>query len=125
MPDSDLLKAIHAYASDFYGRATKNGGEVDFESFDETALLGLGVLLEEAAANVLGDTGDLAFIEGEEVDEPNDKIGAGDVEPEEQTDPADVPSDSTSRGPSEVSNHSEGGRKRKRRKMKHDDSSNG
>ena len=67
LPDSDLLKAIHAYASDFYGRATANGGLLDFESLDETALLGLGILLEEMAEHVLGDTGDLAFVEGEDI----------------------------------------------------------
>ena len=69
MPDSDLLKAVHTYASDFYGRATLNGGLLDFESLDETALLSLGVLLEEMAEHVLGDTGDLAFVEGEEIDD--------------------------------------------------------
>ena len=45
-----------------------NGGLLDFESLDETALLSLGILLEEMAEHVLGDTGDLAFVEGEEVD---------------------------------------------------------
>ena len=69
LPDSDLLKAIHTYASDFYGRATLNGGLLDFESLDETALLSLGILLEEMAEHVLGDTGDLAFVEGEEIED--------------------------------------------------------
>ena len=69
LPESDLLKAIHTYASDFYGRATNDRGLVDFESMDETALLGLGILLEEMAEHVLGETGDLAFVEGEEVEE--------------------------------------------------------
>ncbi|KAL6716497.1 hypothetical protein ACLMJK_006064 [Lecanora helva] len=73
LPESDLLKAIHTYASDFYGRATPHGGVVDFESFDETALLGLGILLEEAAREALGDTGDMAFVEGEDVEKPDDK----------------------------------------------------
>ena len=41
---------------------------MDFESMDETALLGLGILLEEMAEHVLGETGDLAFVEGEEVE---------------------------------------------------------
>lgn len=69
LPESDLLKSIHTYASDFYERTTKHRGAVDFESFDETALLCMGILLEETAEHVLGDTGDLAFIEGEEVDD--------------------------------------------------------
>ena len=47
-----------------------NGGLSDFESLDETALLSLGILLEEMAEHVLGDTGDLAFVEGEGIDDP-------------------------------------------------------
>ena len=42
---------------------------MDFESMDETALLALGILLEEMAEYVLGDTGDLAFAEGEQIEE--------------------------------------------------------
>lgn len=83
LPDSDLLKAVHAYASDFYGamrmaahgsrkhpgrrRVNSNGytrGN-DFGSLDETALLAFGVLLEESVAAALGETGDMVFVEGE------------------------------------------------------------
>lgn len=63
LPDSDLLKTIHAYASDFYANATLDGGKRDFKSLDETALLAMGILLEEAAAESLGKTGDLALVE--------------------------------------------------------------
>ena len=66
LPDSDLLKAIHTYASDFYSRATVDRGQVDFSSMDESALLALGILLEEAAEHVLGPTGDMVFVEGRE-----------------------------------------------------------
>ncbi|MCJ1305536.1 hypothetical protein MMC08_008350 [Hypocenomyce scalaris] len=65
LPDSDLLKAIHTYASDFYSRATVDGGKGDFHSMDETALLAIAILLEESAKQSLGDTGDLVFVEGE------------------------------------------------------------
>lgn len=68
LPDSDLLKAIHAYASDFYGSGYLGNTNIDFRSLDETALLAMGILLEEAAAHILGKTGDLAFVEGEEVE---------------------------------------------------------
>ena len=47
--------------SDFYARATEHGGKYDWKSLDETALLALGILIEEAAVEVLGETGDLAF----------------------------------------------------------------
>jgi hypothetical protein len=63
LPDSDLLKAIHAYASDFYGSGSLGNCRDDFGSLDETALIALGILLEEAAAQSLGETGDLAFAE--------------------------------------------------------------
>lgn len=66
LPDSDLLKAIHAYASDFYGSGTPGDCNVDFQSMDETALLAIGILMEETCAHALGKTGDLAFVEGED-----------------------------------------------------------
>ncbi|KAL1304676.1 hypothetical protein AAFC00_003632 [Neodothiora populina] len=65
LPESDLLKQLHSYASCFYQRATPSGGKRDWRSMDETALLALGILLEEAAAEHLGDSGDLAFVEDE------------------------------------------------------------
>jgi hypothetical protein len=68
LPDSELLKAVHAYSSDFYSRATPDGGKGDFRSLDETALIALGLLLEETAAQVLGDRGDMALVEPEGFD---------------------------------------------------------
>lgn len=61
LPDSDLLKAIHTHASDFYG--AHPDAEDSFGSMDETALIAMGILLEEFAAERLGETGDLAFVE--------------------------------------------------------------
>ena len=52
LPDSDLLKALHAYTSDFYAGIWEDSEDDDFESLDETALLALGVLVEEAAAQI-------------------------------------------------------------------------
>ncbi|ESZ96000.1 hypothetical protein SBOR_3620 [Sclerotinia borealis F-4128] len=66
LPDSDLLKSLHTYTSDFYSRATVEGGSTDWRSMDETALIGLGILMEEASREILGATGDLTFTEGEE-----------------------------------------------------------
>ncbi|KAI5927459.1 hypothetical protein F4810DRAFT_651145 [Camillea tinctor] len=86
LPDSDMLKAIHSYASEFYaalaaqcdsGGASGRGisriqtaGNVDERSMDETALLALGILLEEAGREILGKRGDLVFTEGLEVTAP-------------------------------------------------------
>lgn len=74
LPSSDLVKALHAYAADFYAAATDDGGKNDWRSMDETALLALGVLMEEMTLEALGETGDLALAEGEWVGE---EIGDG------------------------------------------------
>lgn len=66
LPDADLLKALHAYASDFYASSTQDRGKRIWKSMDETALLAMGILLEEAAAETLGETGDLVFVEGDD-----------------------------------------------------------
>lgn len=69
LPDSDLLKALHCYTSDFYSRATVDGGWGDWRSMDETALLAMGILMEEVCRETLGATGDMVFTEGELRDE--------------------------------------------------------
>ncbi|KAK3114728.1 hypothetical protein LTR53_006682 [Teratosphaeriaceae sp. CCFEE 6253] len=63
LPDSDLLKAIHGYTADYYDRTSLEHVALDMRSMDETALLAIAVLLEEAATVALGKTGDLAFAE--------------------------------------------------------------
>ncbi|KAI0974126.1 hypothetical protein F4678DRAFT_424708 [Xylaria arbuscula] len=71
-PDSDLLKTIHSYASHFYERLPANqqliydetGEGISERTMDETALLALGILLEEASREALGKRGDLVFTEG-------------------------------------------------------------
>lgn len=65
LPESDLLKAAHAYASDFYSRATPDCGKQDFKSLDGSALIAIGCLLEEAARQALGENGDMALVEPE------------------------------------------------------------
>lgn len=86
LPESDLLTELHSYVSDFYSRTTTDAGAADWRSFDETALLAFGVLLEEAARESLGQTGDLVFTEGEDVSlaypqasVPNDELEASKI----------------------------------------------
>lgn len=89
LPDSDLLKALHGYASHFYEamgqRHERNGqgntARVDERSMDETALLSVGILLEEAARESLGRNGDLVFTEGVN-DDGTDDDDDGDGEEE-------------------------------------------
>ena len=70
LPDSDLLKALHIYTSEYHSKALGIQGDVSYESMEETALLAVGILLEEAAEHILGETGDMVLIEGEGISEP-------------------------------------------------------
>lgn len=63
LPDTDLLKDIHAYVSDFYEATSGPGETYDFRSMDETALLAMGILLEEACKEPLGASGDMVLTE--------------------------------------------------------------
>ncbi|KAJ5384915.1 hypothetical protein N7517_002826 [Penicillium concentricum] len=76
LPNSELLETIHAYAADYYEYATADNGKDDHQTMDETALLAIGILIEEMAKEELGETGDLALVEGEELsEEEDDKSG--------------------------------------------------
>ena len=81
LPESDLLKAMHGYVSEFYmkalysrGGSDDNNGKTEegrvsnhiWRSMDETALLALGILLEEACVDISDEVGWKAFIELDE-----------------------------------------------------------
>ena len=130
LPESDLLKAIHVYASEFYGRAVKGRGKIDFESLDETALLAMGMLMEEMAGEVLGETGYKAFVEGEddraEGAEEGASVKEGTSSGEEHLETETVASEIVSEeglSDKEVSNTDK--RRRKRRKTRHNDDGSG
>jgi hypothetical protein len=88
LPDSDMLKAIHSYVAQFYaalaerntgGRDTgKLRGTIDDRSMDETALLALGILLEEGSREMLGRRGDLVFTEGAPAGQDGRPLGDAD-----------------------------------------------
>lgn len=63
LPDSDLLKAVHAYAAVFYDKATLDRGKYDLRSLDGSALIAVGCLLEESARQLLGENGDMVLVE--------------------------------------------------------------
>lgn len=151
IPDGDLLRALHTYASDFYARMPdarirqprRNTGEEesfaamkarlqgcsDFRSMDETALIAMGVLMEEMIKESLGETGDLAFVEEGETARkirkrrrkesattviPDDaEAEAGDEEDEER----EVDVDMTTR-PEVAADGSEGKKETRRRKSR-------
>lgn len=66
LPDTELLKDLHAYVADFY--EVISGADFDFRSFDETSLIAMGILLEEACKEVLGENGDMVLAEPQSVD---------------------------------------------------------
>ncbi|KAF2877815.1 hypothetical protein BDV95DRAFT_2593 [Massariosphaeria phaeospora] len=68
LPSGDLLSATHGYISGLYATTAQNRKQHAWTSMDETALIALGILMEETAREVLGDTGDLAFLEGADDD---------------------------------------------------------
>ncbi|KAF2858370.1 hypothetical protein K470DRAFT_221398 [Piedraia hortae CBS 480.64] len=62
LPDSDLLRQILVYVSEYY----KGGDErLDYHSMDETALLAMGILIEEAAREALGKEGDAVLVQSD------------------------------------------------------------
>jgi hypothetical protein len=69
LPSSDLLSALHAYISKLYSRTPGPETEKAWKCMDETAIIALGVLLEETAKEMLGETGDLAFTEAADEEE--------------------------------------------------------
>ena len=120
LPESDLLKALHTYASDFYEKTTGLQAGSSYESMDGSALIALGILLEEMCKEKLGDTGDLAFVEGEEIDYTSKRRetaapDASEVEPQ-STEIAD-PLDQQKR--LEQDDSVESSQRRKRRRIRH------
>ncbi|KAK6529904.1 hypothetical protein TWF281_009058 [Arthrobotrys megalospora] len=63
LPDSDLLKAVHRYVAEFY--TAKGWDGVMGRGMDESALLAIGVILEEYCREMIGKNGDLVFLEQE------------------------------------------------------------
>ncbi|KZM20957.1 uncharacterized protein EKO05_0008446 [Ascochyta rabiei] len=100
LPSGELLTAIHAYVSTLYSRTVEGDSQPTWKCMDETALIALAILMEETAREVLGETGDFAFVEAAD-DEEEEVLGVRDEheEPEEDSlEPIEVGSESTSDG---------------------------
>jgi hypothetical protein len=69
IPSGDLLNAIHAYISKLYSRTGDEDEPETWRCMDETALIAMGILLEETAREALGETGDFAFLEAADEEE--------------------------------------------------------
>lgn len=79
-PDGDLLASLHAYVSSLYLRNKEPGIQNVWRCMDETALIALGILMEETARQELGETGDMAFTEGVSQEEKRGSV-TEEVEP--------------------------------------------
>lgn len=66
LPDSRLLEALHAYAADYIA---KSGKLAAFGSMDESALLALGILVEEYIDTIIGKEGHLSYAKKKGPDE--------------------------------------------------------
>ncbi|KAL3476971.1 hypothetical protein BJX99DRAFT_257873 [Aspergillus californicus] len=66
LPSSELLESIHSYTADFYDQAVRNGRANNY-SMNGKSLMFMGILLEELAKESLGETGDLALVEGDDM----------------------------------------------------------
>jgi hypothetical protein len=70
LPSSELLSALHGWFSNYYDRSQASANQKVWKFMDETALIALGILMEESAREILGETGDLALTEA--MDESED-----------------------------------------------------
>jgi hypothetical protein len=69
LPDGELLGGLHAYVSKLYSRTQEPGFQQTWKCMDETALIALGILIEETVSSELGETGDFALVEAARSDE--------------------------------------------------------
>ncbi|KAH7391864.1 hypothetical protein BKA66DRAFT_412916 [Pyrenochaeta sp. MPI-SDFR-AT-0127] len=84
LPSGDLLSALHAYISKLFSKTGEPGSHGAFRCMDETALIAFGILMEETAREVLGETGDLAFTEAADEDEERILMENDDDEEDEE-----------------------------------------
>jgi hypothetical protein len=68
LPDSDILEAVQSYAGQFYANTGDSRRTEHFSSMNGSALIAMGVLLEEMGNELLGETGDMVLVEREDGD---------------------------------------------------------
>ena len=68
LPESDIIEAIQSYAGHFYANTTDRSRTEHFLSMNGSALIAMGVLLEELGTELLGETGDMVLVEREDDD---------------------------------------------------------
>lgn len=64
IPDAELLRAIHLYAAQLFAGLGARSADRCWGAFDGTALLAVGALVEEAVREMVGESGERAFVGG-------------------------------------------------------------
>ncbi|KAI5849988.1 hypothetical protein BZA05DRAFT_65512 [Tricharina praecox] len=81
-PDDELLLAVHQYAADFYD--AHGMAEVSCRSLDETALIAIGLLLENTIDDLLGAGGHRVLVDKRALEEYHDDDDDDDDDHEEE-----------------------------------------
>lgn len=79
LPESEIIEAIQSYAGHFYANTTDSRRTEHFSSMNGSALIAMGVLLEELGSELLGETGDMVLVEREDSDDYDSGHYASDV----------------------------------------------
>lgn len=79
LPESDIIEAVQSYAGHFYANTTDSRRTEQFSSMDGSALIAVGVLLEELGKELLGETGDMVLVERDDGDNYDSGHYASDV----------------------------------------------
>ncbi|KUL88518.1 hypothetical protein ZTR_05499 [Talaromyces verruculosus] len=79
LPESDIIEAVQSYAGHFYANTTASRRTEPFSSMNGSALIAMGVLLEELGNELLGETGDMVLVEREDGDNYDSGHLASDV----------------------------------------------
>lgn len=79
LPESDIIEAIQSYAGHFYANTVDSRRTEHFSSMNGTALIAMGVLLEELGEELLGKTGDMVLVEREDGDDYDSGYYASDA----------------------------------------------
>ena len=79
LPESDIIEAVQSYAGHFYANTTDTRRTEHFSSMNGSALIAMGVLLEELGNELLGETGDMVLVEREDGDNYDSGHYASDV----------------------------------------------
>ena len=120
LPDAEVVTALHKYAADYYSAHAHGEPNHNYRSLDETALMAFGILLEEAAAEALGETADMVLVEPEGLDDGLPESAMENHQVKGRVKPPPTPDPVSSGGGSSSDDHTSGEeRKAKRQRRKY------